>query len=156
MIFSENRYPLFGIMLYWHTCCHRQFPNASQMRACRHDDVPIGGILSGLIGAIDGAAIGQIRGGQIGGISIELLHSGCISPSTHWHLQDASARTLTSAAPQTLTNTAASLITSSRPCMPAPAGPNSVPEQRRTLGQLFRIDFCSLYVLIDRWMAKPY
>ena len=35
-----------------------------------------------MIGAIDGAVIGQIAGGQIGGRSIELLHIGCISPST--------------------------------------------------------------------------
>ena len=68
------------------------------MRACRHDDVPSGGMVGGLIGAIDGPAIGQMRGGQIGGMSIELLHSGCISPSTHWHVQEASARALSSKA----------------------------------------------------------
>ena len=62
------------------------------MRACRHDDVPIGGTVGGLIGAIDGPAIGQMLGGHIGGRSIEVLHSGCISPSTHWQVQPASAR----------------------------------------------------------------
>jgi hypothetical protein len=40
-------------------------------------------MVGGLIGAIDGPAIGQMRGGQIGRMSIALLHSGCISPSTH-------------------------------------------------------------------------
>jgi hypothetical protein len=68
---------------YRHTCCHRQFPNGSQIRACRQDDEPSGGMVGGLIGAIEGPAIGQMRGGQIGGISIALLHSGCIWPSTH-------------------------------------------------------------------------
>jgi hypothetical protein len=53
------------------------------MRACRHDDVPSGGMVGGLIGAMEGPAIGQMRDGQIGGMSSELLHSGCISPSTH-------------------------------------------------------------------------
>jgi hypothetical protein len=72
------------------------------MRACRHDDVPSGGIVGGLIGAIDGPAIGQMRGGQIGGISSELLHSGCISPSTHSQVQAASARPLISKAMPTL------------------------------------------------------
>jgi hypothetical protein len=62
------------------------------MRACRHDEVPIGGTVGGLIGAIEGVAIGQTRGGQIGAMSSELPHSGCISPSTHWQVQDASAR----------------------------------------------------------------
>jgi hypothetical protein len=71
------------------------------MRAWRHDDVPIGGTLGGLIGAIEGVAIGQVRGGQIGGMSSELPHSGCISPSTHWQVQDASARALISTAIQT-------------------------------------------------------
>jgi hypothetical protein len=73
------------------------------MRACRHDDVPSGGIVGGLIGAIDGPAIGQMRGGQTGGISIELLHSGRISPSTHSHVQDASARPPISKTAPTLT-----------------------------------------------------
>jgi hypothetical protein len=68
------------------------------MRACQHDDVPSGGMVGGLIGAIDGPAIAQMRGGQIGGMSIELLHSGCMSPSTHWHVQEASARALSSKA----------------------------------------------------------
>jgi hypothetical protein len=98
---------------YWHTCCQRQFPNGSQMSACRHDDVPIGGIVGGLIGAIDGAAIGQMRDGQIGGISIELLHSGCISPSTHWHVQDASTRAAIMSATQMLTHINACLIRTS-------------------------------------------
>ena len=53
------------------------------MRACRHDDVPSGGMVGGLIGAIDGPAIGHMHGGQIGAMSIALLHSGCILPSTH-------------------------------------------------------------------------
>lgn len=59
------------------------------MRACRHTEVPIGGIRGGLIGVIDGAANGHIAGGQIGGRSIALLHSGCMLPSTHWQVQDA-------------------------------------------------------------------
>ena len=68
------------------------------MRAWRHDDVPTGGMVGGLIGAIDGPAIGQMRCGQIGGMSIVLSHSGCISPSTHWHVQAASAGVLISKA----------------------------------------------------------
>jgi hypothetical protein len=68
---------------YRHTCCHRQFPNGSQMCAWRHDEVPIGGIVGGLIGATEGIAIGQRRGGQIGEMSSGLAHNGCISPSTH-------------------------------------------------------------------------
>lgn len=56
--------------------------------------MPIGGIDGGLIGSIDGDMIGQIVGGQIGGRSIELLHSGCISPFTHWHVQPAMAAEL--------------------------------------------------------------
>lgn len=39
------------------------------------------------IGVIDGGVIWQIVGGQIGGISIELLHSACICPFTHRHTQ---------------------------------------------------------------------
>jgi hypothetical protein len=53
--------------------------------------VPIGGIVAGFIGAIDGDIMGQIVGGQIGGRSIELLHNGCIRPSTHWHIHSARA-----------------------------------------------------------------
>lgn len=71
------------------------------MRACRHEDVPTGGTVGGLIGAIDGPAIGQMRGGQIGGVSSELVHSGCISPSTHSHVQEASAGALISRATPT-------------------------------------------------------
>jgi len=47
-------------------------PELSQTRACPHCDVPSGGSVAGLIGAIEGDAIGQIVGGQIGGRSIEL------------------------------------------------------------------------------------
>ncbi|MGA7997556.1 MAG: hypothetical protein WCA28_21995 [Bradyrhizobium sp.] len=44
-----------------------------------------------MIGAIDGDVIGQIVGGHIGGISIELWQSGCICPSTHWQTHSAFA-----------------------------------------------------------------
>jgi len=40
-----------------------------------------------LIGATDGAAMGQMLGGQIGRRSIELAQSGCIWPFTHWHIR---------------------------------------------------------------------
>jgi len=43
--------------------------------------------VGGLIGATDGAAMGQMVGGQIGRRSIELAQSGCIWPFTHWHMQ---------------------------------------------------------------------
>jgi hypothetical protein len=46
---------------------------------------------SGWKGVIDGGTIEHIVGGQIGGKSIELLHSGCISPSTQRQTQVASA-----------------------------------------------------------------
>lgn len=52
-----------------------------------HLVVPIGGIIGGLIGWTDGGTIGHIVGGHIGGKSIELLHSGVISPFTHLHTQ---------------------------------------------------------------------
>ena len=113
------------------------------MRACRHDDVPIGGIVGGLIGAIEGVAIGQMRGGQIGGISSELVHSGCISPSTHWQVHDASARALISSATQRAAET--------RFIVRTPSG-----TARNSLPNLFHIDFCSLYVLMNPWMPKPY
>jgi hypothetical protein len=54
--------------------------------------VPSGGIRAGWIGAIEGGGSMQIVAGQIGGMSIELLQSGCISPSTQRHWQEASAR----------------------------------------------------------------
>jgi hypothetical protein len=65
------------------TCCHWQLPNVSHMRAWRHCEVPSGGRAGGLIGAIDGDAIGQRVAGHIGGKSIEFWQSGCIFPSTH-------------------------------------------------------------------------
>jgi len=56
--------------------------------------VPIGGIVGGSIGASDGNVIGQMAGGHIGGMSMALPHSGCILPSTHRHVQAASAAEL--------------------------------------------------------------
>jgi len=53
--------------------------------------VPIGGIVGRSIGANDGNVIGQMAGGHSGGMSMALLHSDCISPSTHRHVQAASA-----------------------------------------------------------------
>jgi hypothetical protein len=50
--------------------------------------VPSGGILGGLIGAIEGATEPHIPM-QGGAISRVLLQSGCISPSTHWQEQPA-------------------------------------------------------------------
>ncbi len=50
---------------------------------------------AGWIGAIEGGGRMQIVAGQIGGMSIELLQSGCISPSTQRHWQEASARAAT-------------------------------------------------------------
>jgi hypothetical protein len=35
------------------------------------------------MGAIDGGGAPQIVGGQMGGMSIGLLHNGCIEPPTH-------------------------------------------------------------------------
>jgi hypothetical protein len=43
---------------------------------------------------MDGGTIEHIVGGQIGGRSIELLHSGCISPSTQRQTQEASHSTV--------------------------------------------------------------
>jgi len=76
------------------TCCQRQFPERPQTCACQHSDVPIGGIVGGSIGASDGNVIGQMAGGHIGGMSMALPHSGCILPSTHRHVQAASAAEL--------------------------------------------------------------
>src|SRR5262245_23313556 len=70
------------------TCCHRQFPNWSQVWACRQDVVPSGGIVGGLIGAIEGATGPHIPM-QGGAISRALLQRGCICPLTHWQLHPA-------------------------------------------------------------------
>jgi hypothetical protein len=43
---------------------------------------------------MDGGTIEHIVGGQMGGRSIELLHSGCISPSTQRQTQEASHSTV--------------------------------------------------------------
>lgn len=43
------------------------------------------------MGAIDGVAIGQMVGGQIGAMSNEPLHSGCMLPLTHRQRQSALA-----------------------------------------------------------------
>ena len=43
------------------------------------------------MGATAGGIMGQMVGGQIGGISIELVQSGCIAPFTHWQMQFAVA-----------------------------------------------------------------
>lgn len=43
------------------------------------------------MGAIDGAMVGQIVGGQIGGRSIAFWQSGSICPSMHWQAHSASA-----------------------------------------------------------------
>src|ERR1700730_3583769 len=51
-----------------------------------------GGMTAGWIGVIDGGTRLQTVGAQSGGRSIELLHSGWTSPSTHRQMQDASAR----------------------------------------------------------------
>jgi hypothetical protein len=124
------------------------------MRACRHEDVPRGGIVGGLIGAMEGPAIGQMRGGQIGGISIELLHSGCMSPSTHWHVQDASARAPISTTLQRLAPSNRRFIAATSRSL-APSVSHQCPKPFHH-PDLFRIDFCSLYVLMNPWMAKPY
>jgi hypothetical protein len=97
------------------------------MRACRHDEVPIGGIVGGLIGAIDGPSIGQMRGGQIGGMSIVLLHNGCISPSTHWHVHDASARALISEATPTPRPSSTRFIDFALALVAAPAAWSTAP-----------------------------
>jgi len=70
------------------TCCHRQFPNWSQIWACRQDVVPTGGIVGGLIGAIEGATGPHIPM-QGGAISRALLQRGCICPLTHWQVHPA-------------------------------------------------------------------
>jgi len=70
------------------TCCHRQFPNWSQIWACRQDVVPTGGIVGGLIGAIEGATGPHIPM-QGGAISRALLQRGCIFPLTHWQVHPA-------------------------------------------------------------------
>ncbi len=44
---------------------------------------------NGWIGAIEAGGIAQPIPGQIGAMSVELLHKGCISPSTQRHTQDA-------------------------------------------------------------------
>jgi hypothetical protein len=46
---------LIRVQNYRQTCCQRQFPNWSQIWACRQDVVPSGDILGGWIGAIEGA-----------------------------------------------------------------------------------------------------
>ncbi len=51
-------------------------------------------MIAGFIGAIDGAAMGQMAAGQTGATSIELWQSGCIRPSTHWQTHSASARSM--------------------------------------------------------------
>jgi len=43
------------------------------------------------MGAIEGEAIGQTVGGQIGARSSALLHRGCIWPFTHWQMHPACA-----------------------------------------------------------------
>jgi outer membrane lipoprotein SlyB len=53
--------------------------------------VPIGGILSGFIGAIDGGVIGHIVGEQMGEISRVLEQIGVTVPFTHWQVQAADA-----------------------------------------------------------------
>src|SRR5262249_56371132 len=70
------------------TCCHRQFPNRSQIWACRQDVVPTGGIVGGLIGAIEGATGPHIPM-QGGAISRALLQRGCICPLTHGQVHPA-------------------------------------------------------------------
>ena len=45
--------------------------------------MPIGGILSGFIGAIDGGVIGHIVGAQMGAISRVLEQIGVTVPFTH-------------------------------------------------------------------------
>jgi hypothetical protein len=47
--------------------------------------VPSGGILAGLIGAIEGATGPHIPM-QVGAISRVLLQRGCVCPSTHWQV----------------------------------------------------------------------
>jgi hypothetical protein len=73
---------------YRQTCCQRQFPNWSQIWACRQDVVPSGGIVGGLIGAIEGATGPHIPMHD-GAISRALLQRGCIRPLTHWQVHPA-------------------------------------------------------------------
>jgi hypothetical protein len=56
-------------------------------------DVPTGGRTGAWSGAIEGGAIAQTSGAQIGGKSMELSHNGSTSPSTQRHTQEASAFT---------------------------------------------------------------
>jgi hypothetical protein len=58
---------------------------------CEHCEVPRGGNCAGCIGAMEGGVGMQVIIGQIGGKSIELLHSGCTSPSTQRQTHDACA-----------------------------------------------------------------
>jgi hypothetical protein len=51
----------------------------------------MGGTMGVGMGVIEGAAIGQIVGGQIGGISIASSQSGCICLLTHSHVHSALA-----------------------------------------------------------------
>ncbi len=113
------------------------------MRACRHEDVPSGGIVGGPIGAMAGAAIGQMSGGQIGGMSSELSHSGRISPSKHWQVHEASDGPFATSATQTLIPISTHFIGS--------------PWSDRASGCLNpRIEFLFLLCSHRTWMAKPY
>lgn len=53
--------------------------------------MPSGGNCGAWIGSIDGGAVGQTLGGQMGGISSALLHRGTFSPFVHRHTQSALA-----------------------------------------------------------------
>lgn len=66
-------------MFLSNTCCGEQFV------------VPTGGITGVGIGAMDGVTMGQIRGGQIGGISFVFEQMVCCSPFMHWQEQLACA-----------------------------------------------------------------
>jgi hypothetical protein len=44
---------------------------------------PIGGIVGGIVGLMDGGTIGQICGAQMGFLSISLWQIGVTRPSTH-------------------------------------------------------------------------
>jgi hypothetical protein len=79
---------LIRVQNYRQTCCQRQFPNWSQIWACRQDVVPSGGIVGGLIGAIEGATGPHIPMHD-GAISRALLQRGCIRPLTHWQVHPA-------------------------------------------------------------------
>ncbi len=56
--------------------------------------MPIGGILSGFIGVIDGGVIGHMAGEQMGEISRVLEQIGVTVPLTHWQVQAADAEPL--------------------------------------------------------------